>query len=297
MTTDSPPPSQIIAGLEDGSTQLVRTFKRDRRTCVDHVRHADGDYVIKQYFKPSPVIWLQHWVQLTPAWREIHAIRKLHEHGFRVNLPLMLHHTHGFTRAHQLLLFPFIEGHTLADWLMETEDASHRATVLRAVGRQMGELTALGATNRDHKARNLMIDAACYLLVKQPERFDVVAAPNQYGDIFSDLGAGLIGSLGLAPGANIGRSCAVFEASHGAAPDIAGQNRANPIALILSGALLLRHCGHAAQARAIEHAVHKVVSDPSLRTPDLGGAATTIEVAQAIAAAVHHATSAQAFSS
>ncbi len=133
---------------------------------------------------------------------------------------------------------------------------------------------------------DLMIDAACFHIVKQPELFDVVAAPNQYGDIFSDLCAGLAGSLGLAPGANIGDDTAVFEASHGAAPDIAGKGIANPIALILSGALLLRYAGYAREAGLIESATYSVLEKGELLTPDLGGTAGTMEVASAIAHAV-----------
>ena len=131
-----------------------------------------------------------------------------------------------------------------------------------------------------------MIDAACYHVVKNPARFDVIVTSNQYGDIFSDLGAGLIGSLGLAPGANIGPDAAVFEASHGAAPDIAGQGIANPIALILSGALLLRHVGLVADAVRVEHAVRSVVLAGHTLTPDLGGRATTQQVTDAICAAL-----------
>ena len=131
-----------------------------------------------------------------------------------------------------------------------------------------------------------MIDAACYLMVKDPQRFDVIVTANQYGDIISDLGAGLIGSLGLAPGANIGEFAAVFEASHGAAPDIAGKGIANPVALILSGAELLAHLGHHEQARAVTAATRETLGPRAVRTPDLGGSATTMEVAEAIARAV-----------
>lgn len=127
-----------------------------------------------------------------------------------------------------------------------------------------------------------MVDAACYNLVKAPEKFDVIVTSNQYGDILSDLGAGLIGSLGLAPGANIGPEVAVFEASHGAAPDIAGKGIANPIALILSGALLLRHVGLAAEAGRVERAVRAVVQEGGSLTPDLGGRAGTVELTREI---------------
>ena len=128
-----------------------------------------------------------------------------------------------------------------------------------------------------------MIDAACYMMVKEPERFDVIVAANQYGDILSDLGAGLIGSLGLAPGANIGEVASVFEASHGAAPDIAGKGIANPVALILSGAELLAHLGHTREANAVTVATRDALGAGGIRTPDLGGTASTATVADAIA--------------
>ena len=107
-----------------------------------------------------------------------------------------------------------------------------------------------------------------------------------YGDILSDLCAGLVGGLGLIPGANIGWEYAVFEPVHGSAPDIAGRGVANPIAMILSGAMMLRHLGETAGASAVETAVDAVLSGGELRTPDLGGSSTTMEVADAIASAI-----------
>lgn len=124
-----------------------------------------------------------------------------------------------------------------------------------------------------------MIDAACYLLVKHPELFDVVVLPNQYGDIVSDLVAGLAGSLGLAPGVNIGDEVALFEAAHGAAPDIAGRNVANPIGLILSGALMLDHLGERAAASCVRTAVARLLEEGTALTPDLGGSASTSALA------------------
>ena len=127
------------------------------------------------------------------------------------------------------------------------------------------------------------IDAACFSLVKYPEKFDVIVTSNQYGDILSDLAGGLAGSLGLAPGANIGEYAAVFEATHGAAPDIAGQGIANPISLILSGSAMLRHVGRNAEAAKIDEAVTVVLTQDRILTPDLGGNATTAEMTDAIA--------------
>lgn len=127
-----------------------------------------------------------------------------------------------------------------------------------------------------------MVDATCYSLVKDPAAFDVLVMPNQYGDILSDLAAGLAGSLGLAPGANFGENMAMFEAAHGAAPDIAGMGIANPISLILSGALLLDHLGEREPADRIRLAVERVLAEARVLTPDLGGCATTRGLTEAI---------------
>lgn len=134
-----------------------------------------------------------------------------------------------------------------------------------------------------------MVDAACYLLVKKPEVFDVMVLPNQYGDILSDLAAGLAGSLGLAPGANIGEKAAMFEAAHGAAPDIAGKGLANPVSLILSGAMMLDHIGELEAAARIRSAVERVFREGRYLTPDLGGTASTDCLAGAICAAMEAA--------
>ncbi len=130
------------------------------------------------------------------------------------------------------------------------------------------------------------VDAACYRLVKEPQRFDVLACPNQYGDILSDLAAGLVGSLGLAPGANLGAEAAMFEPVHGAAPDIAGRGIANPVAMVLSAVLLLEHLGEGAAAARIRRAVEAVLARGRVLTPDLGGSATTDELTAALCAAL-----------
>jgi isocitrate dehydrogenase (NAD+) len=124
----------------------------------------------------------------------------------------------------------------------------------------------------------LIVDNACMQLVLRPHTFDVLVLENLYGDIVSDLCAGLVGGLGLVPGANIGDRHALFEAVHGTAPDIAGKNRANPIAVILSAAMLLRHIGRTKAAARIERAVERLLKQGRVRTPDLGGKATTTAV-------------------
>jgi isocitrate dehydrogenase (NAD+) len=130
---------------------------------------------------------------------------------------------------------------------------------------------------------DMQIDHLTARLVREPRRFDVLLLPNLYGDIISDLCAGLVGGLGLIPGANIGWEYAVFEPVHGSAPDIAGQGIANPIAMVLSGAMMLRHLGELDAATAVERAVDGVLDAGHVRTPDLGGSSSTMEVARAIA--------------
>jgi isocitrate dehydrogenase (NAD+) len=129
-----------------------------------------------------------------------------------------------------------------------------------------------------------IVDNMCMQLVQKPELYDVLVLPNLYGDIVSDLCAGLVGGLGVAPGANIGTEAAVFEAVHGSAPKYAGQNKANPTALMLSGVLLLRHIGQQAAAERVEAAVRAVIAEGRATTYDLGGSAGTSEFADAIVA-------------
>jgi isocitrate dehydrogenase (NAD+) len=127
-----------------------------------------------------------------------------------------------------------------------------------------------------------IVDAACMQLVMFPERFDVLVLPNLYGDIVSDLCAGLVGGLGVVPGANLGAENAVFEAVHGSAPDIANKNLANPTALLLSGLMMLEHIGERDAAGRIRTALEEVLVEGTIRTRDLGGTATTTEFTDAV---------------
>lgn len=130
----------------------------------------------------------------------------------------------------------------------------------------------------DVKTDHIYVDAASLFLVQRPNTFDVLVTENMFGDILSDLGAGLVGGMGMAPSADIGDNCAIFQPSHGSAPDIAGKGIANPIATILSAALMLDWLGHEETKRgseAIRKAVAKVLSNPANRTSDLGGTVST----------------------
>jgi isocitrate dehydrogenase (NAD+) len=132
----------------------------------------------------------------------------------------------------------------------------------------------------------MQIDQLSMRLTREPERFDVLLLPNLYGDILSDLCAGLVGGLGLAAGANLGWEYAVFEPVHGSAPDIAGRGVANPLAMILSAVLMLRHLGEDGAAGAVQAGVDAVLSAGSVRTRDLGGDASTTEMAEAVTGAL-----------
>jgi isocitrate dehydrogenase (NAD+) len=132
-----------------------------------------------------------------------------------------------------------------------------------------------------------IVDAACMHLVMHPERLDVLLLPNLYGDIVSDLCAGLVGGLGVVPAANLGDDgVGVFEAVHGSAPDIAGQDKANPTALLLSAVLMLQHLDEDATAERILTALRRALADGAARTPDLGGSATTTQFTDAIVKAL-----------
>jgi len=163
--------------------------------------------------------------------------------------------------------------------------AVHKANIMKLTdGMFLEEFYKVAAEYPALKADDIIVDNCCLQLVTRPETFDVLVTENLYGDIVSDLCAGLVGGLGLAPGANIGINCAVFEAVHGSAPDIAGQGLANPTALILSAVMMLRHLGEYDKADRIQAAVKAVIAEGRLKTKDLGGTASTSEYANAVVA-------------
>lgn len=141
----------------------------------------------------------------------------------------------------------------------------------------------------DVATERVYVDAMALFLVRKPQAYDVIVTENMFGDILSDLAGGLIGGMGMAPSGDIGEKCAVFQPSHGTAPDIAGMGIANPVAMILSAAMMLEWLGHeqtAAAARRIELAVQRVFDDPANRTPDMGGKLTTSGITELIIAAL-----------
>jgi isocitrate dehydrogenase (NAD+) len=165
--------------------------------------------------------------------------------------------------------------------------AIHKANIMKlGDGLFLDSIRKVSHDFRDIHYDERIVDAACMHLVMHPEKLDVLLLPNLYGDIVSDLCAGLVGGLGVVPGANLGDDCAVFEAVHGSAPDIALKNLANPTALLLSGLMLLDHIGEGDKATRIRTALFEVLTDGAVRTRDLGGEASTTEFTDAVCQAV-----------
>ena len=163
----------------------------------------------------------------------------------------------------------------------------HKANIMKlSDGLFIESVRAVSRDYPDIAYDEKIVDAACMHLVMKPEQFDVMVMPNLYGDIVSDLCAGLVGGLGVVGAANLGVDVAVFEAVHGSAPDIAGKNFANPTALLLSAVLMLRHIDEGAAADRIMAALHTVLEEGTSLTRDLGGTASTFEFADAVCRAV-----------
>jgi isocitrate dehydrogenase (NAD+) len=160
----------------------------------------------------------------------------------------------------------------------------HKANILKSTsGLFLRTARLVAADYPDIETNEMIVDNTCMQLVMRPEQFDVIVTTNLFGDIVSDLCAGLVGGLGLAPGANIGTEAAIFEAVHGSAPDIAGQGIANPCALLLGAVQMLAHLGRDSDARRLRRAIVSTMEARDRLTPDLGGTGTTRSFAEAIA--------------
>jgi isocitrate dehydrogenase (NAD+) len=160
----------------------------------------------------------------------------------------------------------------------------HKANILKSTsGLFLKVAREVAAQYPDIQCNELIVDNCCMQLVMKPEQFDVIVTTNLFGDIISDLCAGLVGGLGLAPGANIGEHAAIFEAVHGSAPDIAGKGIANPCALLLAAGQMLDHLGQPEQARRLRDAIVATLEAKDSLTPDLGGDGDTMGFAEAIA--------------
>jgi isocitrate dehydrogenase (NAD+) len=165
--------------------------------------------------------------------------------------------------------------------------AIHKANIMKlSDGLFLDCFRKVAAEYPEITADDKIVDNACMQLVMRPQQFDVLLLENLYGDIISDLAAGLVGGLGVVPGANIGELGAVFEAVHGSAPDIAGKNIANPTALLQTAIMMLRHLGERAAADLVERAMIHTLENKQVRTRDLGGTASTTEYTEAIVASM-----------
>ena len=163
--------------------------------------------------------------------------------------------------------------------------AVHKANIMKTTSGLFLEVAQeIAKEYPEIEFNTLIVDNTCMQLVMNPGQFDVIVTTNLFGDIISDLCAGLVGGLGMAPGANIGNDVAMFEAVHGSAPDIAGKKIANPTALILAAAMMIEHMGHVAEAGRIRQAIKQTLLDKDRLTGDLGGSAHTAEFTDAVIA-------------
>jgi isocitrate dehydrogenase (NAD+) len=173
--------------------------------------------------------------------------------------------------------------------------AIHKANIMKlGDGLFLKSVRAVAERYKDIEYKELIVDNACMQMVLDPGQFDMLLLPNLYGDVMSDLAAGLVGGLGVVPSGNIGDESAMFEAVHGTAPDIAGKGLANPTALLMSGIMMLDHLGERPAARRIETALERVYREGKHATRDLGGRATTQEFTDAVIAALEVPTSQRA---
>lgn len=188
--------------------------------------------------------------------------------------------------SEKIALFAFTQAKKLG---RKKVTAVHKANILKLTDGLFLECTRKIATQFPEIAYDeLIIDNCCMQLVQNPEKYDVLVLPNLYGDIVSDLAAGLVGGLGIVPGANIGDECAVFEAVHGSAPDIAGKNIANPLALLQSAIMMMRYLQEDKYADTLEKAVFQLSTSSSALTPDLGGKGTTSSFAEEVIRLIKH---------
>ncbi len=186
------------------------------------------------------------------------------------------------TRSRRIVKFAFDYARTHK---RKKVTAVHKANIMKfSDGLFLSAARVVAQEYPDIEFDNVIVDNLCMQLVRRPQHFDVLVLPNLYGDIVSDLCAGLVGGLGVAPGANIGTDVAVFEPTHGSAPKYAGQNKVNPIAMILSGMLMLRHLGETKAADRVEKAVSQVIAEGKDVTYDMrpGSTVGTSQVADAV---------------
>ena len=241
--------------------------------------------------------------QTLDLYANVRPIRSLPnvDKRFDVDMVIVRENTEGLYAGLELMILPGVA----QSIKLTTEDAStriaefafryaelngrprvtivHKANIMKiSDGLALDCARRVGELHKGTELCEMIVDAAAMTMVRDPNRLGVLVTENLYGDILSDLGAGLVGGLGIIPGANIGDHAAVFEAVHGSAPDIAGKGYANPTALIQSAVMMLRHIGEQSSAQRIETAITEVYREGNVRTRDLAGTASTDEFASAV---------------
>jgi isocitrate dehydrogenase (NAD+) len=265
-------------GYRSSNVRLREEFKlyanlRPVRTMIPGGRYDNIDLVVVRENVEGLYLGYEHYIQIDD---DPHAVAM----ATGVN-----------TRQGSRRLLEFAFEHSIATGRRKVSIV-HKANIMKALTGIFLE-TAQQLYERKYKGRiemdTVIIDACAMKLVLDPWQFDTLVTTNLFGDILSDLVAGLVGGLGMAPGANIGTDAAIFEAVHGSAPDIAGKGLANPTALMLAAALMLEHCGLAPLAARLRAALDQTLNVDKVRTRDLGGSASTSEFAAAIVARIGHA--------
>jgi isocitrate dehydrogenase (NAD+) len=264
-------------GYRSSNVRLREEFKlyanlRPVRTIVPGGRYDNIDLVVVRENLEGLYTGYEHYIQIDD---DPHAVAM----ATGVN-----------TRQGSRRLLEFAFEHAIATGRRKVSIV-HKANIMKALTGIFLE-TAQQLYDRKYKGRiemdTVIIDACAMKLVLDPWQFDTLVTTNLFGDILSDLVAGLVGGLGMAPGANIGTDAAIFEAVHGSAPDIAGRGLANPIALMLGAALMLEHCGLADLAARLRAAIDRTLNVDKVRTRDLGGTASTSEFTAALVARIAH---------
>jgi len=260
-------------GYRSSNVRLREEFKlyanlRPARTLVPGGRFEKIDLVVLRENLEGLYIGHEHYVQIDD---DPHAVAM----ATGIN-----------TRAGSRRLLEFAFEHAIRTGRRKVT-VVHKANIMKALTGIFLE-TAQRLYDQKYRGRILMdtliVDACAMKLVLNPWQFDVIVSTNLFGDILSDLVVGLVGGLGMAPGANIGTDAAIFEAVHGSAPDIAGKGLANPVALMLAAALMLDHCGLGALATRLRSGIDATLNVDQVRTGDLGGTAGTVEFTRALVA-------------
>jgi isocitrate dehydrogenase (NAD+) len=270
LALKGPLATPVGGGFRSVNVRLREEFKlyanlRPARTLIDGGRYEDIDIVLVRENLEGLYVGFEHYI---PIDGDPHAVAI----SSGVN-----------TRAGSRRIAEFAFDYAVKHGRKKVTIV-HKANVLKALTGIFLDTAREVAKQYEGEVQvdDRIVDACAMQLVLKPWQFDVIVTTNLFGDILSDEIAGLVGGLGMAPGANIGADAAIFEAVHGSAPDIAGKGVANPVALLLAAAMMLDHAGRSDAAGALRTAIDRTLRDHNIRTGDLGGSATTKDVTQAI---------------